>query len=208
MTLAARTAGQMLAAAATATALAVIALLAIARVEWPAYNSSNQLHALTTVGQFFCLAGVFAAGVLWRRGRRLLARIASVVFLSAFSVVTLAMPLGATRLYDRIAPHIFSSSQVANGKPAPDLFLFAAAQMKARPAACVVVEDSLAGIRGGIAAGMTVLGFHGGSHCRAGHADSLQAAGATLVFDDIRQLPAILSRLGQKTGSLAGFSAA
>ncbi|AXK78739.1 arabinofuranosyltransferase [Mycolicibacterium neoaurum] len=89
----------MLAAAATATALAVIALLAIARVEWPAYNSSNQLHALTTVGQFFCLAGVFAAGVLWRRGRRLLARIASVVFLSAFSVVTLAMPLGATRLY-------------------------------------------------------------------------------------------------------------
>ena len=99
MTLAARTAGQMLAAAATATALAVIALLAIARVEWPAYNSSNQLHALTTVGQFFCLAGVFAAGVLWRRGRRLLARIASVVFLSAFSVVTLAMPLGATRLY-------------------------------------------------------------------------------------------------------------
>ncbi|TQK29439.1 galactan 5-O-arabinofuranosyltransferase [Arthrobacter sp. SLBN-53] len=99
MTLAARTAGQMLAAAATATALAVIALLAIARVEWPAYNSSNQLHALTTVGQFFCLAGVFAAGGLWRRGRRLLARIASVVFLSAFSVVTLAMPLGATRLY-------------------------------------------------------------------------------------------------------------
>lgn len=99
MTLAARTAGQMLAAAATATALAVIALLAIARVEWPAYNSSNQLHALTTVGQFFCLAGVFATGVLWRRGRRLLARIASVVFLSAFSVVTLAMPLGATRLY-------------------------------------------------------------------------------------------------------------
>lgn len=99
MSPAARTAGQMLAAAATATALAVIALLAIARVEWPAYNSSNQLHALTTVGQFFCLAGVFAAGVLWRRGRRLLARIASVVFLSAFSVVTLAMPLGATRLY-------------------------------------------------------------------------------------------------------------
>ncbi|ORA03172.1 galactan 5-O-arabinofuranosyltransferase [Mycolicibacterium bacteremicum] len=99
MTLAARTAGQMLAAAGTAAVLTVIALLAIARVEWPAYNSSNQLHALTTVGQFFCLAGVFASGVLWRRERRLLARIVSVVFLSAFSVVTLAMPLGATRLY-------------------------------------------------------------------------------------------------------------
>lgn len=91
--------GQMVAAAATAAVLSVIALVAIARVEWPAYNSSNQLHALTTVGQFSCLAGIFTAGALWRTGRRLLARIASVVFLSAFSVVTLAMPLGATRLY-------------------------------------------------------------------------------------------------------------
>lgn len=91
--------GQMAAAAVTAAVLSVIALLAIARVEWPAYNSSNQLHALTTVGQFACLAGIFAAGVLWRTGRRLLARITAVVFLSAFSVVTLAMPLGATRLY-------------------------------------------------------------------------------------------------------------
>ncbi|MCF6389669.1 galactan 5-O-arabinofuranosyltransferase [Mycobacterium sp. MBM] len=91
--------GQMVAAAATAAALAIVALLTIARVEWPAYNSSNQLHALTTVGQFGCLAGIFAAGVLWRTGRRVLARITAVVFLSAFSVVTLAMPLGATRLY-------------------------------------------------------------------------------------------------------------
>src|SRR4051794_7624621 len=94
-----RTAGRMVAAAVTAAVLSVIALLAIARVEWPAYNSSNQLHALTTVGQFACLAGIFASGVLWRTGRQLLARITSVVFLSAFSVVTLAMPLGATKLY-------------------------------------------------------------------------------------------------------------
>ncbi|MGY3449296.1 HAD family hydrolase [Bradyrhizobium sp. USDA 4353] len=115
--------------------------------------------------------------------------------------------LGATRLYDRLMPDIFSSSQVENGKPAPDLFLFAAAQMNARPAACVVVEDSIAGIRGGLAAGMTVLGFHGGSHCRPGYADSLRQAGASLVFDDMRQLPAILRQLGQKTAPLAGFSA-
>jgi galactan 5-O-arabinofuranosyltransferase len=94
-----RTVGQMGAAAVTAALLSIIALLAIARVEWPAYNSSNQLHALTTVGQFACLAGIFASGLVWRKGRRLLARITSVVFLSAFSVVTLAMPLGATRLY-------------------------------------------------------------------------------------------------------------
>ena len=76
-----------------------ISLAAIARVEWPAFNSSNQLHALTTVGQFVCLVGLFAGGWLWRTGRRLIARIASVVFLSALSAVTLAMPLGATKLY-------------------------------------------------------------------------------------------------------------
>lgn len=115
--------------------------------------------------------------------------------------------LGATRLYERLAPHIFSASQVENGKPAPDLFLFAAAQMKARPSACVVVEDSPAGIRGAAAAGMIVLGFHGGSHCRPDHAASLRDAGATLVFDDMRQLPIILSRLGEKAAPLAGFSA-
>ena len=91
--------GQMVAATAIAAVVAVISLTAISRVEWPAYNSSNQLHALTTVGQFGCLAGLLAAGWLWRRGRRTPARLGATVFLSAFSVVTLAMPLGATKLY-------------------------------------------------------------------------------------------------------------
>lgn len=104
--------------------------------------------------------------------------------------------LGATGLYDRFAPNIFSASQVTNGKPAPDLFLFAAAQMHATPARCVVVEDSVAGITGAAAAGMAVLGFHGGSHCRADHAATLVAAGATQVFDDMRELPALVARLG------------
>jgi galactan 5-O-arabinofuranosyltransferase len=89
----------MAAAAAVAVLVSVVSLAAIARVDWPAYNSSNQLHALTTVGQFGALAGLFAAGWLWRRGRRRLARVAAPVFLSAFAVVTLAMPLGATKLY-------------------------------------------------------------------------------------------------------------
>ncbi len=80
--------------------------------------------------------------------------------------------LSCTGLYDRLAPHIFSATQVARGKPAPDLFLFAAAQMQVSPARCLVIEDSVPGITGALAAGMTVLGFHGGSHCRPGHADS------------------------------------
>ncbi|MGE2691726.1 galactan 5-O-arabinofuranosyltransferase [Mycolicibacterium pulveris] len=91
--------GQLAAGAAVVVVVAVVSLIAISRVEWPAYNSSNQLHALTTVGQVGCLAGLLASGWLWRRGRRLLAWGGATVFLSAFSVVTLAMPLGATRLY-------------------------------------------------------------------------------------------------------------
>lgn len=93
------TLGQMAVAVIIAVTVAAVSLVAIARVEWPAYNSSNQLHALTTVGQFACLAGLFASGLLWRRGRRVLARLSTLLFLSAFSVVTLAMPLGATKLY-------------------------------------------------------------------------------------------------------------
>ncbi|MGB3351225.1 MAG: galactan 5-O-arabinofuranosyltransferase [Mycobacterium sp.] len=94
-----RVAGQMVLAIAVTVVIAVVALFAIARVDWPAYNSSNQLHALTTVGQVVCLAGLMACGLLWRRGRQTLARLGAVTMLAAFSLVTLAMPLGATKLY-------------------------------------------------------------------------------------------------------------
>jgi galactan 5-O-arabinofuranosyltransferase len=94
-----RPAAAMLGAAAVAVVVSAVSLVAIARVQWPAFNSSNQLHALTTVGQFVCLVGLFAAGWLWRTNRQLIARIVSVVSLSALSTVTLAMPLGATKLY-------------------------------------------------------------------------------------------------------------
>ncbi|OBG35703.1 galactan 5-O-arabinofuranosyltransferase [Mycobacterium sp. E3198] len=89
----------MAAAVAVAVIVAVPSLIAIAGVQWPAFPSSNQLHALTTVGQVGCLAGLVAVGWLWRRGRRVLARLGGLAFLSAFTVVTLGMPLGATNLY-------------------------------------------------------------------------------------------------------------
>jgi galactan 5-O-arabinofuranosyltransferase len=95
------TVGQMAAAAVVAVIVAVPSLVAIAGVQWPAFPSSNQLHALTTVGQVGCLAGLVAAGWVWRRdGRyRRLAQLGGLVFVSAFTVVTLGMPLGATKLY-------------------------------------------------------------------------------------------------------------
>jgi HAD superfamily hydrolase (TIGR01509 family) len=73
---------------------------------------------------------------------------------------------------------LFSATAVANGKPAPDIFLHAAAQMGVPPQRCAVLEDSTAGVQGAVAAGMTVLGFLGGAHIRAEHAPMLRAAGA------------------------------
>ena len=94
--------GQMVLAVVVAGIVAVVSLIAIAGVQWPAFPSSNQLHALTTVGQVGCVAGLIAVGWVWRRGGRyyrLLARLGGLVFVAAFSVVTLGMPLGATKLY-------------------------------------------------------------------------------------------------------------
>jgi galactan 5-O-arabinofuranosyltransferase len=94
--------GQMVLAVVVAGIVAVVSLIAIAGVQWPAFPSSNQLHALTTVGQAGCVAGLIAVGWVWRRGGRyyrLLARLGGLVFVAAFSVVTLGMPLGATKLY-------------------------------------------------------------------------------------------------------------
>src|SRR5271167_553665 len=94
------TVGHMVIAVAIAAAVSVISLSAIGRVQWPAFPSSNQLHALTTVGQVGCILGLLCAGWVWRRGRgQMLARLLALVFVSAFSVVTLGMPLGATKLY-------------------------------------------------------------------------------------------------------------
>ena len=109
-------------------------------------------------------------------------------------------------LYHLLAPNIFSATQVRNGKPAPDLFLFAASQMATAPGRCVVIEDSVPGITGARAAGMTVLGFHGGSHCRPGYEDILRAAGAAATFDDMRELPDLLAQIDQKPDRIAGFS--
>lgn len=115
--------------------------------------------------------------------------------------------LNRVGLYDRFAPHIFSAVQVRHGKPAPDLFLFAAEQMRTPPARCLVIEDSLAGVTAALAAGMVVLGYHGGSHCRPDTAEALRAAGAALTFDDMRELPGLVTQIGQKRASAAGFSA-
>jgi len=103
--------------------------------------------------------------------------------------------LSLVGLHHRFAPNIFSATQVARGKPAPDLFLFAAERMGVAPSACVVIEDSVPGVQAGVAAGMRVMGFTGGGHCAPGHGSRLLEAGATTVFDRMDKLaPALAGR--------------
>ncbi len=96
--------------------------------------------------------------------------------------------LSLTGLLHHFDPHLFSAAQVKRGKPAPDLFQLAPAQMRAAPDRCLVIEDSVAGVAAARAAGMAVLGFTGGSHCRDGHADKLRGAGADDVFATMTEI--------------------
>ncbi|GAB4516206.1 MAG: HAD family hydrolase [Roseibium sp.] len=104
----------------------------------------------------------------------------------------LTRKLRHTGLFDYFDPHIYSGEQVANGKPAPDLFLFAAQKLSVAPSRTLVVEDSANGVMAGRAAGMTVWGFVGGGHSHDGHADRLRAAGAHRVVDSHDDLAALL----------------
>jgi HAD superfamily hydrolase (TIGR01509 family) len=105
--------------------------------------------------------------------------------------------LEMTGLLDRLAPHLFRATMVDHGKPAPDLFLLAAARMAAEATRCLVVEDSEVGVRAGKAAGMTVFGFTGASHVWSHtHAPRLQAAGADAIFAEMAALGGLIGRVG------------
>jgi HAD superfamily hydrolase (TIGR01509 family) len=97
------------------------------------------------------------------------------------------LTLGATKLMPFFEGRVFSATEVPNGKPAPDVFLYAAERMGAVPARTIVIEDSVNGVLAGYAAGMTVFGFAG-----LMPGAKLLAAGAELVFEDMSELPALL----------------
>jgi HAD superfamily hydrolase (TIGR01509 family) len=94
--------------------------------------------------------------------------------------------LAVTGLAGYFERHIFSATQVPHGKPAPDLFLFAAQSMGADPSHCVVIEDSRNGVLAGLAAGMTVFAYR-----PEGDAADFAALGAH-PFENMARLPALL----------------
>jgi HAD superfamily hydrolase (TIGR01509 family) len=116
---------------------------------------------------------------------------------SSSSPERLRHTLGIAGLHDHFDPHIFSATMVEHGKPAPDLFLHAAERMGAMPSRCVVIEDSAPGIEAAAAAGMTAIGFTGGSHCRDGHAARLSAGGATMVVETMSEMLTAITELSR-----------
>ena len=112
---------------------------------------------------------------------------------SSSDPVRIAHSLRLTGLLPLFGGSLFSSSMVARGKPAPDLFLHAAAQCGADPEECLVIEDSVPGVLAAGAAGMRVIGFTGGGHWHHDRSGSdLARAGAEKVFDDYRLFPGII----------------
>jgi HAD superfamily hydrolase (TIGR01509 family) len=99
------------------------------------------------------------------------------------------LTLGASGLLPRFEGRIFSATEVARGKPHPDVFLHAASRRGAAPARTAVVEDSSAGVAAGVAAGMTVFAYTAGAHSDPAE---LRAAGA-VAFADMAELPALLA---------------
>ena len=117
-----------------------------------------------------------AYALSWLRGPKCVA--------SSSSIDRIRVSLESTDLIRFFEPNLFSASEVRNGKPAPDLFLHAAGKMRVSPAECIVVEDSPVGV----AAGMTVIGFVGGSHAGSRLGNHLRTAGANAVISDMRAL--------------------
>lgn len=108
---------------------------------------------------------------------------------SSGSQEKMRLTLGLTGLLRYFDDHLFSATEVTRGKPAPDLFLHAARTMGAEPSACVVVEDSLPGVQGAVAAGMRVFGF-----AREEEPGRLEQAGAA-PFRDMEELLPLLEAL-------------
>jgi HAD superfamily hydrolase (TIGR01509 family) len=107
--------------------------------------------------------------------------------------------LEVTGLAPLFGANVFSADQVANGKPAPDLFLLAARSLGAAPRDCIVIEDSPLGIQAARAAGMGTVGFAGASHANALLAGRLADAGAETVIRAMTDLAAAVERLRQHT---------
>ncbi len=113
---------------------------------------------------------------------------------SSSQVERVRLSLQVTGLLPFFDGHIFSASMVEHGKPAPDLFLHAAREMRVAPGRCIVIEDSPAGVEAAKRADMRVFAFMGGSHAQSPvHRQALETLKPNLVFEDMAALPGLIA---------------
>jgi HAD superfamily hydrolase (TIGR01509 family) len=103
--------------------------------------------------------------------------------------------LRMTGLWDRFAPHIYSAEHVEHSKPAPDLFLLAAHELGVAPSQCLVIEDSVNGVKAAHAAGMTVWGFMGGGHMDEHSRKRLISARVERIVGNWKEAAALFAEL-------------
>jgi len=121
---------------------------------------------------------------------------------SSSSPDRLLLSLDVTGLTPLFGNHVYSAAQVSRGKPAPDLFLFAADKAGEAPSQTIVIEDSILGITAARAAGMASIGFIGASHVMGDLAQELAAAGAHAIVTTMSELPFAVSKLVGRNSAL------
>ena len=114
---------------------------------------------------------------------------------SSSSPERLALSLDVLNMASLFEGRAFSASNVARGKPHPDIFLHAAEQIGIAPADCIVIEDSVGGVTAARAAGATAIGFTGAGHIQPGHEARLRKAGADHVVASFAELHRIVRPL-------------
>jgi HAD superfamily hydrolase (TIGR01509 family) len=114
---------------------------------------------------------------------------------SSSSRERIKLSLEVTGLAPLFGDRVFSADALEHGKPAPDLFIFAARSCGTPPGRCIVIEDSPLGIRAARAGGMKAIGFIGASHATAALAGQLADAGAHAVVQAMSELPAAVDAL-------------
>lgn len=113
---------------------------------------------------------------------------------SSSSMAWIRTHLDHLGLRERFEPHIFSGKEhVARGKPAPDLYLHAAAALCVPIDRVAIIEDSPVGVTGAVASGAFVIGLAAGSHCFDGHGDRLRALGAHAIAHSFDEVAAALA---------------
>ena len=174
-------------------------------LSYESFHRVMDAEAITRIGR--PVSGVIREDLAARLRQTMIARLTEISGASAaVASVTLpkAVASSSTReglerklrqvgLWDHFAPHVYSAEHVAHAKPAPDLFLHAAAALKVGPADCLVIEDSVNGVLAAKAAGMPCWGFLGGGHVHDGLAARLTGAGAMRIVENWPQAAQLLS---------------